>query len=223
MMKPNVLDLFEETVHSEIYSRCSKSTDTEWGWYSYQQDETLGVVFHFQSSMSKLDWKLNFDIRTKALGSGVIQVHRGFYQKWESVKLEILELLEDLYTDNKQQPVDIILVGHSQGGATASVAGLDLRFMNDEMINRVSVTTFGCPRFLARKSKKIIDRKESWPFTHYQNGNDAVTKVPFKWTGYADFGGTTVIGSLRKWYKYLPSDHLPNAYRKSLNAYFSRV
>lgn len=211
-MRPNILEMFETTVSKDVYKHCDDDTDTEWGIQTFIENGRRVLIIYFQASMSKLDWLINLDIRTKEVS--YTNVHSGFARKWEDVQGQVLHVIEEWYNIN-EAPIDVILVGHSQGGATASVGGLSLLMDSYGMIDDLQVITFGCPRYLKE------DDGDHEMFMHFQNGNDAVTKIPFKWLGFKDHGHMIPIGKERKWYKYKPSDHLPKPYRKSLNAYFS--
>lgn len=69
------------------------------------------------------------------------RVHNGFWDAWSSLKDLALEKLEKLAKDHKIR--DVLVLGHSMGGAIATLAGLDLKSSHGF---NASVMSFEAPR-----------------------------------------------------------------------------
>ncbi|EKG01638.1 hypothetical protein TCSYLVIO_007362 [Trypanosoma cruzi] len=92
-------------------------------------------------------------------------VHRGF-----------LELLESIAFEEVAKDFDqIILIGHSMGGALAQLAGLYLA--NERPERRVTVLTVASPRVFASR-QWFWQRIAGWVFIPNGKGNDAAIALP---------------------------------------------
>ena len=86
------------------------------------------------------DWWRNFKTRlliTPYLEKGYtgsVKLHTGFYLGYLAIQPRVLELAK---TAKK-----LIITGHSQGGAIAAIAGVDISF---QLQKKVEVVTFGAP------------------------------------------------------------------------------
>jgi pimeloyl-ACP methyl ester carboxylesterase len=67
-------------------------------------------------------------------------VHTGFYTSWQNTRKEIMD--DVLSALNSHPDYELVLVGHSLGGAVAAIAGLDFLALG----RNPTVTTFGEPR-----------------------------------------------------------------------------
>jgi hypothetical protein len=94
-------------------------------------------------------------------------VHAGFYAGMEKVCEEVLA----------RNPKNLIITGHSLGGARATILTALLKANGKPPLARV---TFGEPR---PGFAELADYLEDVPGRAYCNGNDYVTKLPFSITG----------------------------------------
>jgi pimeloyl-ACP methyl ester carboxylesterase len=126
-------------------------------------------------------------------------VHMGFYKSWENtrdvISLDIKVLVED------HPDYQLVLVGHSLGGAVAAFAGLEYQALGYKPI----ITTVGEPRLGNQAFADYVDRRfkvplrnSSMPFepatlrriTHM---NDPVPLLPLEEWGYRPHGGEIYI------------------------------
>ncbi|KAL5397740.1 hypothetical protein PMIN06_001312 [Paraphaeosphaeria minitans] len=116
-------------------------------------------------------------------------VHTGFYTSWLHTRKTILPQLTEAI--NTHPSYDIVLVGHSLGGAVAALAALDLRARGWHP----SVTTFGEPRVgnaaLASYINARFDISSGRPASRYHrvtHASDPVPLLPLAEWGYAMHG-----------------------------------
>lgn len=101
------------------------------------------LIMCFVGSNSKSNWLTNFNYWARPLPAaafgvkGGAMVHRGFFHLAETIP----------YRDVAQDFDQIILVGHSLGGALAQLAGL--RLAAERPSRRITVVTMASPRVLA--------------------------------------------------------------------------
>ena len=181
------------------------STDTQ---YKVVEDKT-SITISFQGSVSRLDWVSNFNCLLKPYKSmsNLFFVHAGFIKKYKSIRKVVRTKALKAKSQNKQ----FFLTGYSQGAIIAMVAHEDIR---SQLGLAVRTIVFGCPRGFSRYGQKILKlRFEN--VTRVENGNDAVTKIPFRWLLYKHYGKVVHIGGERKWWKFSFKDHL--TYRRNLD------
>lgn len=98
---------------------------------------------------SILDWLNNFLALQVPFPYGPGNVHAGFLSAADSLKDEMLAKAEELYAElkTKYENPEIILTGHSKGGAVANLMAAILSEMNGgEYRDKLTVYTFGAPR-----------------------------------------------------------------------------
>lgn len=129
-------------------------------------------------------------------------VHMGFHKSWENTREVVVPIVEAAM---KEYPdYDLILVGHSLGGAVAALAGLELlaRDLNP------TVTTFGEPRLGNQAFCEYFDARfnlahnstsrsvyESSTFRRVTHVNDPVPLLPLEEWGYRPHGGEIFISA----------------------------
>ncbi|KAK2768830.1 hypothetical protein FQN54_000690 [Arachnomyces sp. PD_36] len=134
-------------------------------------------------------------------------VHAGFMASWENAKEKILPHLSSLVADYPDY--ELVLVGHSLGGAVAALAALELQARGWAP----QVTTFGEPRvgnealahFIDSRFKPDPDsgysKNDSWlkgrerdnTYRRVTHVNDPVPLLPMKGSGYEMHGGEIFI------------------------------
>jgi hypothetical protein len=128
------------------------------------------------------------------------QVHRGFYNLWNSHRLSIKSTI-DSFAQAHQISL-VYVAGHSLGGAVAQIAALDLAHSHADMksqIMHVHLVTFGTPRTGDEKFSSMFNAFRPSPLTiqrfaqtHRVLGYDmpdAVTTVPLASMGFKHVGG----------------------------------
>jgi hypothetical protein len=98
-------------------------------------------------------------------------VHTGFYSSWLNTRKVILPYVSDAL--KKYPDYKLVLVGHSLGGAVATLAGLDFKARGWEP----HVTTFGEPRLGNKEFNTYIDERFNITANHEHNKLHRVTHV----------------------------------------------
>ncbi len=194
------------------------------GWdldYFYDKNSnTLGLsllregVLHiaFRSSMAlenQVDLKYNSKFGLKKvpfLEESNIRVFSGFLEKYSAIRKDVLDRIENTEADR------IIFIGHSGGGAIASIAYLDIAHQFPE--KDLKGVVFGPVRtFNSAGYKWFLDYNDR--FIRIVNGRDPFSNLPPAFLGYRHVGRLVRIGH-RSWYKVFSfKDHHPG-YRTSL-------
>jgi len=194
--------------------------DVEWdmAWYDHQT-----VVIVFRGSKGSEDWKANFRFRQMKVPyenmNPKIRVHTGFIDQYlEARPIIHRELTEGRYKD----PKNVVVTGHSLGGALATLCAVDLKYHNQEL--PVVCIPLASPRVGNRAFAQSYDMRV--PVTHrIINGHDTVCKVPPMWLGYEHVGTSIYVGK-KAWWWYIihpflalfgnPMDHKPQEYLKGV-------
>lgn len=112
-------------------------------------------------------------------------IHTGFYHIWEDIQnLGMRDSILDMLTTYPN--ADILVTGHSLGGALASVCALGLKqnaLYTQHAINRVDFITFGSPRSFNENLAKYFDGviDSNW---RIENEHDIVPTLPYETMGY---------------------------------------
>mgnify|MGYP002777086817 CR=1 FL=1 len=175
-----------------------EQTETDTQCAILLEKDTLYIVF--RGSEKALDWDTNFNFKQEVFEfkQEVIQeqivrdreqiypypdksrsgakMHRGFTTAFLSVRDRIHDAI-------KQHPApNVIVTGHSLGGALATLCAVDLQFNFSEQC-AIEVYTFGAPRVGNSGFTKSFDRRVP---TSYRiiNGMDIVPNLPRWWQSY---------------------------------------
>lgn len=200
-----VKDVFEEVVNFKV-------SHTE-GYYA-KKDGKLYIVF--QGSRGKKDWKDNlkfwrkFIKKIKPYGNirTDIKIHSGFLKQYKTVRFFIHELIRDC-----PEIHEIIVTGHSLGGALATLCAVDLQY-NFSPEKFITCVSFGSPRVGNRAFVRSYDKRV--PRTHrIVNGADIVCSVPLVIMGFVHVS-TKISVKEKKWYWPISiNDHYPNLYQNN--------
>ena len=132
------------------------------------------------------DVRTDLKFRRVELDSG-LRVHRGFLHAWEEVADEVYEDVRDRLNDNPT--LQVVITGHSLGGAISTLAALWLDFCTPYLI------TFGQPRVGGDEFNYMV-RREVKCWRRYVHRGDLITHVPFA-LGYRHGGDMFYIGKER--------------------------
>ena len=122
-------------------------------------------IITYGGSKEMKDWGHDANIRKEPY-KDMGWVHKGFSSAYDEMLPEQNKIL------NKNKPV--VVTGHSLGGATATVAALDLKTRGYDVH---SLTTFGCPR-VGGDSFGAAFGKANIPAFRYVNAWDVVPRIP---------------------------------------------
>lgn len=144
--------------------------------YICDYQETITICFRGTESIADILTDLKISQITFVIPGLEIwncpQVHRGFYQQFESVRKEIEKHLDT----NKHK--NVIFTGHSLGGALATLASL--YFSPNFTDKNISCVTFGSPRVGDSKFGELFNKYVNQSY-RYVNDNDPVPCIPTTW------------------------------------------
>lgn len=190
----------------------NKATDTQ-GVFGEAFGKIFVIGFRGSEETGAADWITDLKFVPVAYpfapaGAANISVHTGFVEAYSSVRDAVLQAAKN--AAQKQ----IVCVGHSLGGALATLAALDIKL--NVPGKQVSCYTFGSPRvgnteFAALYNKQVPD-------THrFVNDKDMVPTIPplgFKHVGQLHQLGQSgappagFLAQLTEWIE----DHFPHNY-----------
>lgn len=174
------------------------------------------LIIVFRGSDSKKDWIRDFEFWKKTVPydnfTSKIRVHSGFLNAYKSknVRGRIHELItKDIYK--------VQITGHSYGAGLATLCAVDLEYNFNNL--DYEVVLFGSPRVGNRAFKESYN-KRVFKTIRVENGNDIVTKIPFKFLGYRHVGVKLHIGIPKLFGVISFSDHELQKYYNSLLKFF---
>lgn len=150
----------------------------------------------FRGTAGLSDWKTNLRTERKAISLGFFgatgYVHSGFWSAWEDVKPEVIKYLKEQRATNENEPAsasngqchEILIGGHSLGGAIALIAGIELKREGYQVLG---VFTFGQPKVFSEEVVKMSDQSPS-DFPDIQRFIFADDPVPSLPPGYFHIG-----------------------------------
>lgn len=114
------------------------NNDSDVQAYSFETDTHLYITIKGTTSLK--DWWRNFQTRLLVTPyadegyTGAVKIHSGFYTGYLTIQEQVLRLSD---TDKK-----LIIDGHSQGGAIAPIAAVDIQY---RLGKEVEAVIFGAP------------------------------------------------------------------------------
>jgi len=134
------------------------------------------IAFYGTNSLCDLKNDFLFPKNPYKTMSIPFKAHRGFLRAWKACDDFFMDLVKDV---NKP----ITIVGHSYGGAIATLCMEDVWFNYPEKRNTLKMVTYGAPRVIGWKNhNQIAERWEK--STMYCNELDVVCHVPFFFMGF---------------------------------------
>jgi hypothetical protein len=156
--------------------RVETSTDVS-GYVAVDHTNQL-IIVSFRGSTTIDQWITNFDFDTvnTDICSGCT-AHHGFWNSWVDARDIVTPAVKQASTTYPNYKINV--VGHSLGGAIASLAAAHLR---NSGLN-VALYNFGSPRIGGTKISSYITNQPGGNFrmTHW---NDPVPKIPLLTMGY---------------------------------------
>jgi predicted lipase len=175
---------------------------------------TKRIVVAFRGSDSKKDWDTDLKFAQMKIPydntNDKIRVHGGFVEAYNSEYVR--GALHRLLTLNPSVH-DVYITGHSYGAALSVLCAVDLHYnFKDKNYN---VALFGCPRVGNREFMLSYNRRV-FKTLRVENGNDAVTKIPFPIMGFRHVGSRIHIGKIRLPLVFSVFEHGINDYYRAL-------
>lgn len=192
----------------------SVATDTQAALVLDEPSGTLYVVF--RGSNQTTDWVNNILFRQQIYpygdGSSDVRFHRGFMAAYFAVRSAVLAACEAVEVNR------IICVGHSLGGALATIAALDIQYnITSRKQEGIANYTYGSPRVGNQAMVESYNRRV--PDSHrFVYGWDVVTRIPRVWQGYTHVDQEVLLGSLWSWrlFSRRVQDHAIQAYIEAI-------
>lgn len=131
------------------YIKC-KNTDAECFVFTYYNT----LIISFVGSNTSVDWKYNFKLSKEKilLNSKFCDVHRGFYEQYQSIKNDIVTLCKG-YCNNNSNP-NILIIGHSLG-VIGQLCGFDIKNLSNNI--PIDFVSFGAPCVGDSKFVSLVD------------------------------------------------------------------
>ena len=146
--------------------------------------------------------------------------HSGFLQRYLSDRADMLEKLtkiikqkhhvkaltklKTLFTKNKtKQPLEIIITGHSMGGALATLAAFDIKH-NVFPESQVTLVTFNSPRVFNSTAAQTFEQLLPDQAYRFWREYDPVSAVPLGRQGYKHVGKSLKLPAVNYFY---PADN----------------
>jgi len=128
--------------------------------------------FIFKGTDSVKDWKSNMDFYPVSISPGHpdFKIHRGFFEQWLSLSSWLKNEVEK---DNEKQ---LVISGHSLGGAIAIICAIYMYCISDTLVKRVC--TFGAPRCLCKDMTKWYNSHLKTKTIRVLNSMDTIPKLP---------------------------------------------
>ena len=172
--------VIDKTANSPLlgfHSRAGNYTDTQMGVFRELTDDgtsTNGLLFVFRGTKEAKDVVTDFlackrDFKHVADKYDGLRVHKGFLKAWNIIRKDVYDWID------KKRPKRVTFIGHSLGGAIATLASVDVR--SNTKITDINCATFGSPLVGNTAFKdvfnQIVNKK-----VRVVNAADPMTVVP---------------------------------------------
>lgn len=171
---------------------------------------TKDIFVAFRGTSNLSEFFTDVDFGSQALderlgGTGDARVHAGFQEAYFTLRDEVLQFCKQQVESSKPgEAVIFNVIGHSLGGALATLAAIDLSSGQHDLqdvCRPVKCVTFGCPRvgnqhFANAYATAVSDT------ARFTNKFDAVPRLPFTPADETDDAGGYlywVVGTVLKW------------------------
>lgn len=173
--------------------------------------ENRVLYITFLGSITLKDWLNNFSFWIKPYKrmKKIFFVHAGFIKIYKICRPVVHEWISK--TDEYDE---IIINGHSLGGAITTLCLEDVEFLREENVHDKPCWAFASgPRVFSFINNKII-KKRCTNLFRINYKNDLVSKLPPFWFGYKHVGNLHQIGK-KSWNFLIPS----SVYNHDINVY----
>lgn len=145
--------------------------------YLFSNQDFTFIVF--KATKEREDWLTNLD--AGFCESTIGRVHCGFDRAYKGLQVEVINFLKNHHNESKQ----LVITGHSQGGALAAVCSAHLHAIMKFAVNKV--VTFGAPRAFSFKAGSLY-KGYGIPHHRFNCAGDIVPRMPKPWMGYRHVG-----------------------------------
>jgi len=128
------------------------------------------VLVSFRGTKELGDWLINLNVMRKQNPPNYGKVHTGFYDGFDCVRAQVIELLNEANADGKT----IWITGHSLGGAIATIMAAEL--LEEHKID--GIYPFAHPRVVNRRAQGLFRTHYQDRFFRFVNDDDVVPKLP---------------------------------------------
>jgi len=220
------VEFFQAPFQDIVYSACAYRTASPTTTSTATTRELAENVFEQRITAGSTQNPAQPSADSSARASSALAAHRafsrvhvGFLKQYNSIKFSIFFTIFRAMS-KRETPQRVIFVGHSLGGALATLAAAGTKALFPQVM--VQCTTFGSPRVgnaaFAAYFDAVVDCSE-----RYVNASDKVPKNPT--LGYAHVGGEVRIGAQNPgWFVGFfgsVQDHSLDSYETSLKTMYA--
>jgi hypothetical protein len=187
----------------------------------------------FRGTQELADWKTNITLTGRSITFhekfAAVRIHSGFHDAWLEVRPSLLRYLDEVGVTKWSQKLkeddkchEVLIGGHSLGGALAAIGGIDLIFQGYHVLG---IYTFGQPKVFGSETTdetwKVLDHLLD--IQRFVFRSDPVPSLP---TGYVHIGheryskqiGSILASPRTDWFWPSVNDHRMTNYVKTISA-----
>lgn len=186
--------LIQEGYEVTSFHATISGKDVPAGIVAYKDGKII-VSYHGSEALEDFT-KVNFwGLKTKASELGIEgYAHGGFLDRYRQSREALFSILQDTLDRHGKTANDVVVTGHSLGGALATLAAIDLK-KNVVKSGNLELVTFSSPRVLdhqaAEKMEDLVGKKH---MLRIWRNNDVVPMVSL---------GTQILGGWFTGYKHV--------------------
>lgn len=172
------------------------------------------VIVAYHGTESLVDWAVDINARTVSASDLGLRgdMHKGFKtasdSTWSRFRSKILDHIKTAKLDPKN--IEYFAIGHSLGGALASIAGI--RIINDSdlvgpdhnntLTNQVKIITIGSPRVFVKDTSgpDYMAKMGNKNVLRFWNSGDPVAAVPMGSMGFKHVGTSIRLSDMSQVY-----------------------
>ncbi|KAJ9060186.1 hypothetical protein DSO57_1020346 [Entomophthora muscae] len=142
------------------------------------------IILAFRGTQTNVNWAENLLFSHTPINvAPLATVHTGFKNIADAMAPEYIQALQLLLATPAYKDYDVVVTGHSLGGAVAQLASIQVHQDLDIEWERIKIVTFGQPRVGNIIFARWFNQKPV-TFTRVVHENDLVPHVPPLFTGY---------------------------------------